>query len=163
VQVVVERATFAQELRAEHDPQPGEAFAGAAGEAHGDGRLDDGDGPRVDALDGGQDVLDRAGVEEVAFLVVVRGGGDDDVVGVAVRRLGVGRRRQPQLARREIVLDLAVDDRRPPRVDQVHAVGVDVDGDDVVVLGQDDGVGQAHVAEPGDGDLHAPSLGVSPS
>ena len=82
--------------------------------------------------------------------VVVGRRRDDDELGAGVGVGRVERRAQVELVRREVVLELGVDDRRTPVVDQLDPVGVDVERDDLVVRGEQDGVGQPDVPEPGD-------------
>src|SRR5699024_3049475 len=90
----------------------------------------------------------------VGAVVVVGGGGDDDVVGVRVGLLRVQGGPQRQLPGGQVVLQLGVDDGGAAGVDELDLGRVDVQGHHVVVLGQDDGVGQPDVAGAGDGDLH---------
>ncbi|GAA4110740.1 hypothetical protein GCM10022415_04590 [Knoellia locipacati] len=59
---------------------------------------------------------------------------------------------------REVVLELGIDQRRLAPVDLVDAVGVEVHGDDVVVLGEYDCVGEADITQAHHGDLHAANL-----
>ena len=47
---------------------------------------------------------------------------------------------------------------QPRDVVTVGPGGIDLERDDLAVLGEDDGIGQAHVTEAHDGDLHPRSL-----
>ena len=82
VEVVVEGFAFAEEFRGEEDVFDAVFVADGFDVADGDGGLDDhGDG-FVAIFEGFfDDVFDGGGVEEVAFVVVVGWGGDDDEFG----------------------------------------------------------------------------------
>ena len=136
--------------------------AHAGGEADRNGRLDDDGGLRGVVANVRDHRLDARRVEVVRLRVVVRGRGDDDEgrAGVGVGR--IRRRAQVQRLRREVVLQLAIDDRGPALVDRLHPRGVEIECGDLIVLGEDDGVGQAHVTEADDCDFHTDTLDAGP-
>ena len=117
--------------------------------------LDDDDRGRIHLTYGFNDRLNRTGVEVVAPRVVVGWRRDDDELGSGVRRLRIRGGGQVEGAAREVVGELWVDQGRLPPVDHVHPSLVEVHRPHPVVLGEDNGVGQAHVPEAGNGDLHA--------
>ena len=158
VQVVVQRAALAQELRAEHDRGARVRGPHPLGEAHRHGRLDDQGGVRGGRVRLGEHGLDRARVEEVRLRVVVGRCRDQDDLGVRVRRGRIGRRGERELVVGEVVLELGVLDRRLTSLEGLDLVGVDVQHRDVVALGEEHGVGQPDVPGPDDGDLHPLSL-----
>ena len=153
MEVVLQGLALAQELRAEDQVVGPEPLAQACGEADGDRRLDDHDGVGVDLHDVAHDALDGAGVEVVGVRVVVRRRRDDDEVGARVGLLLVEGEGQVELTVGEEVDDLLVLDRAGAGIEHLHAAGVDVEADDLVVLGQQDGHGQADITGPDDGDL----------
>ena len=98
-----------------------------------------------------------AGIEVILLAVVVGGRGDDHEVCVAIRRLGVQRRRQVEFLLRQILLDVFVLNGRLSAVDLLHLFREDVHGCDVVMLRQQGGDGQADVSGARDCDVHARS------
>ncbi len=70
-------------------------------------------------------------------------------------RSGVGRGLQVQVHLVQETLDLGVIDGAAAGVDGLHPIGVDVEGPDLVTLGQQYRIGQSHVSHPGHCDLHA--------
>jgi hypothetical protein len=61
----------------------------------------------------------------------------------------------------EIILDLGIDDRRLPALQQRHFFREDVQGHHLMVLGRQDGIGKSDMAGTGDGNLHLSSLSRS--
>lgn len=83
VEVVVEGFAFAEEFRGEEDIFDAIFLADGFDVANRDGGFDDHGDVFVPVFEGFfDDVFDGGGVEEVAFVVVVGRGGDDDKVGV---------------------------------------------------------------------------------
>ena len=157
IEVVVKGLALPQELRGEYQVQPPQALlpvlhVEAAAVAHGDGGLDDHHGGRIDLQYQVDDLLHVGGVEVVPDRVVVRRGGDDDVLGVRVCPAAVQGGRQVQGFLRQVLLDVLVLDRGPAAVDQVYLLGDDVHGGDTVVLGQQGGEAESNVACAGYGD-----------
>jgi len=93
------------------------------------------------------------GVEVVGLGVVVRGGGDDDVVGTGVGIGFVQRGAEVEFLVFEVVFDFGVFDGRLFAVEHRDFFGDDVERDHFVVLGEEDGVGKSDVAGSGDGYL----------
>ncbi len=162
VEVVPERPALPEELRREDDLGVGMPVAHAGGEADRNGRLDDDGGLRGVRADVRDHRLDARRVEVVRLRVVVGGRGDDDEGRASVGVGRIRRRAQGQRLRREVILQLVVDDRGPALVDRLHPPAVEVEGCDLVVLGEDDGVGQAHVSEADDCDFHTDTLDGGP-
>ena len=101
--------------------------------------------------DGG---LDRAGVKVIGLGVVVGGGGDDHIVGMGIGMLGIGGGLQVQGHVLQVVGQVGIFDRRATRLDRLHFMFHGVIGHDLMVLGQQDGIGQAHIAQASDCDFH---------
>ena len=157
IEVVVKGLALTQELRGEYQVQSFQPLLPvlhieAAAVAHGDGRLDDHYGGRIDLQHQVDDLLHVRGVEVVPHRVVVSRGGDDDVLGVRVCPAAVQGGRQVQRLLRQVLLDVLVLDRGLPPVDKIHLLRDDVHGGDTVVLGQKRGEAQPYVARAGYGD-----------
>lgn len=136
MEVVVEGAAFAQEFGGEEEVVGAQGGADTGGVADRDGGFDHHDGLGVDGDDVADHGLDGGGVEVVGFGVVVGGGGDDDVVGVVVGVVCVECGAQVQGFVAQEVFDLGVFDRGFAAVELGDFLGDDVEGDDVVVLGE---------------------------
>ena len=100
------------------------------------------------------DLLDAAGVEVVGALVVVGRGGDDDEFGPGVGLVLVGRHPQPQVVGGQPLLDARIGERAASLPQHLDAPLVDVVRDDVVVLGEEHGEGQADVRGTHYADAH---------
>ena len=156
VEVVVQGLGLPQEFGAEDDVGGVVLFPDMSGVTHGDGGLDDHDGIGIDLqhqLDHG---FHRGAVEEVLLAVVVGGCGDDDEVRIPVGALTVQRGGQIQLLLSQILLDVLVLNGGLAVVDERDLLGDDVHGGDMVVLGQQGGNGQAHIAGACHRDVIAP-------
>ena len=81
-------------------------------------------------------------------------GVDDDVVRAGVGFALVERSFEVQFLVCQVVFDLHILDGRLLAVKHLHLLRDDVDGHDLIVLGKQDGVGEADVAGSGDGDFH---------
>src|SRR5690606_29572463 len=104
--------------------------------------------------------FDGLGVEAVGLGVVIRWGGDDDVVGAPIGLCLVGGGGEVEGFAGQVVLNVVIDDGGLPGIDLRHPLGVDVIGYHLVVLGQEDGVGEAHVAQAGYGNFHNNKMSV---
>jgi len=117
-------------------------FLGLGGVTHGHRGFDDHHRIRVDGDDVFDDRFDGPGVEIVGLGIVVGGGGDDDVVSASVGIEFVERCTEVQWLVGQKVLDLFVFDRGFFLIQQRDFLGNDIQRNDFVVLGQEDGVGQ---------------------
>ena len=171
IEVVVERFALAEELRREedvgHDGAEGavglalavaELLADRAGVADRDGALDHHHGVGVDLQHQLDDLLHVGGVEEVLLGIVVGGRGDDDEVGVAVGGAPVEGRDEVQFFFREVFLNVFVLNGRDAAVDLLDLLGDHVHGDDLVLLREERGDGEADVAGTGDCYFHTVGL-----
>ncbi len=86
------------------------------------------------------------GIEEVFLGVVVRGGGDDDIIGIGIGSPAVEGGGQVQRFLFQVLLDIIILNGTLPPVDSLHLFGDDVHGHDLVPLGQEGGDGKADVA-----------------
>ena len=154
VQVVVQRPAFAQELGREKDLVRAVFRPHPFREADGNGRFHDNGGLGRVVARLRDHPLDRRGVEAVGARVIVRGRGDDDVIGPGHRLPDVGRRGQVQAPVLQEIADVGVLDGRHARIHLVHAGGVDVQRHHLVPLRQQDGQGKAHVTQADNCDLH---------
>ena len=154
MQVVIERAAFAQKLRREDQIVAVELSSGFAGVADRDGGLDDHHRARIDGQHVFDHCFDRAGVEVVGLGIVVGRGGDDDVIGAGVSLLLIQRGLEIERAMGEIVFDLDIFDRRLFAVQHRHFFGQDIERHHLIVLGEQNGIGESDVAGSGDGDFH---------
>ena len=167
VEVVVQGLALAEELRGEDDVRrhdldgavrltfpAAELLAHAPCVAHGDGALDDHRGGGVDFQHFIDNILHSTGVEEVLGAVVVRRGGDDHELGVAVARLPVQRGPEVQRLVRQVFLDVVVLDGRLLVVDHLHALGHDVHGGDGMMLREQRRDTETDVTGPCNGDIH---------
>ena len=156
MEVVVERLALAEELGREDDVVRPEALPHAHRVTDGDGGLDDHRRVRVDLDDVADDALHGGGVEVVRHRVVVGRRRDDDVLRTLVRLVLVEGEPQVEVTGREEGRDLLVVDRAPPGLEHLDPGGVDVEADDLVVPGEEDGHGQADVtgADDGDSSIH---------
>jgi len=155
VKIVVEGPAFAQEFRREQDGVGLEFFPDLFGIADGHGGFDHHDGFRIDRKDHLDHRLDRAGVEEIDFRVIIGRGGNDHIAGSGKRLGGVGRGAQAERAGGQVFLYLGIDDRRFLIVDLVNPGLDDIQGDNFMVLGQKHGIGQTDIADPGNCDFHS--------
>ena len=153
VQVVVQGLGFAQELRAEDDVLGAGLLADGLRVANRNRGLDDHNRVRVDLHDQIDDGLHGGGVEEVLLAVVVGRGGDDHEVSVRVGLLAVERGGEVQFLLGEVLLDVVVLNRGLTGVDHVDLRRDDVHGGDLMVLRQQRGQTQSHIAGAGHGDL----------
>jgi len=155
---VIQGAAFPQKLRAEDDVVAVQLRSNLCGVAHRHGRFDNHHRLWVD----GHHVLNhrfyRLGVEVVGVNVVVGRRGDDDKAGTGIGVYLVQRGAQAQRLVRQVVFQLSVFNGALLAVKQGHFVGVQVNAHHFVVLGQQNGVGQAYVAQAGDGDFHGKLL-----
>ena len=85
----------------------------------------------VDPHDVADHGLDRPGVGEVSHLVIVRGGGDDDELGLGIRLLQDRREGEIEVFLGEEALDVGIADRAASGAQERDLGGVDVVGDDV--------------------------------
>ena len=98
----------------------------------------------------------HAGRIKVIFLrVIVRRGGHNDKVCPAVSSLCVQRRRQIHLVVGQILLDLRVRNGALAAVDHLHLFGQNVHRPHLMILGQKDAVGHAHISCARYGNFHA--------
>ena len=153
IQVIVQRLGFAEEFGAENQVLRVVLLSGSLGEAHGDSGFDDHGCSRVDFEDLFDDGFHGGAVEEVLFTVVVGGSRDDDEVGGFVSVFRVQGGGQVKFLLGQIFFDVFVLDGGDTAVNHVHFFGDDVHGCDVVMLRQECGDGQAHVARTGHGDV----------
>jgi hypothetical protein len=121
---------------------------------HRDGGFDDHHRRGVDTHHVLDHRFDGASVEVVGFGIVIGRRGDDDVVGTGVGIYLIHRGAKIQRLVLQVVIDLDVLDRRLLAVQHFHLLGDDVERDDFVMLGQQNGVGESDVAGAGDCDLH---------
>ena len=159
VQVVVKGVALAQELRREQEAALGVTLAQALGIAHGHRGLHDHDGSGVDLEHELHDLLDIAGVEEVARGVVVGGGGDHDKLGLLVGSLAVhggseGQRALPRLCAGQEALNLLVADGALPALEHGDLLRHDVHSGNVIVLRQKARQREPDVAGACDCDVH---------
>ena len=154
IEVVVKGLALTQELRGEEKVQPPEALlpvpdVQAAAVAHRDGRLDDHHRIGVDLKHQVDHLLHVGGVEVVAHRVVVRRCGDDHEVRVGVGLPAVQCGGEVQRLLGKIPLYVLVLDGRLPAGEHLHLLRDDVHGGHVMVLGQQRGYAQSHVARAG--------------
>ena len=159
VEVVVERLALAQEFRAEKQVKFPAALGRVlhiepTGVADGDRGFDDHRGIGVDAQHQVDDLLDVGGIEEVLDRVVVGRRGDDDELRVPVGCGAVEGGGEAEGLLGEVFLDVFVLDGADAAVEHVYLLRDDVHGGDVVVLGQQGGDAQAHVAGAGNCNFH---------
>lgn len=98
--------------------------------------------------------FDRTGIEVVGLGIVVGWCGDDDVIRPGICFALVQRGLEIEFFIGEVILDLGIFDRRLLAVKHRNFFGNDIDRDHFIVLGKQDGVGEADVAGSGDGDFH---------
>ena len=149
IEVVVQGLALAQELRGEDDVVAVVFAPHAVTISHGDGRLDDHDGLRIHLHDELDDLLDMARVEIVLLRVVVGRRGDNHEVGIAVGGGPVEGGREVQVLLREVLLDIFILYGRLAPVDHIDLLGDDVDGFHLMVLAEQCGDAQSHVASAG--------------
>ena len=154
IEVVVKGLALAQELRGEEKVQPPEALlpvpdVQAAAVAHRDGRLDDHHRIGVDLKHQVDHLLHVPGVEVVPGRVVVGGGRDDHEVRVGVGLPAVQCGGEVQRLLGKIFLYVLVLYRGLPPGEHLHLLRDDVHGGHVMVLGQQRGYAQSHVARAG--------------
>ena len=155
VEVVVEGFGFAQEFGAEEDVVSPELLADLPGVAHRDCGFDDNSGLfgivccyLQNQFDDG--LYSRA-VKIVFLLIIVGRHGDNDEVGIFVCGRSVCGGGQVELTLAffglaEVFLNIFVFDRRFEVVDLFNSFGKDVDGGNIIVLGEQSGQGETDVA-----------------
>ncbi len=151
----MQRAAFAQKFGAEDHLLCPQASANVLHEADRDGRFDDDRGVRVGRLGGLDHLFDRGGVELVAADIIICRRGDDHIVSARQGLLRIQRGGEVKSARGEERFKFSVDDRRLARVEHLDPFGRDVDRHHLIMLRQQDGIGQADIAESENGDLHS--------
>lgn len=157
MQVVVERVSLAKELGAEDDTGIAALLADALGVAHRHRRLDDNPSIRVHGTHRIHRRLDGRGIEVVQIGIVVGGRGNNYVLRalVGLARIERGPKLKPHLIPiAQEALDLLVANRALSPIEQIDLLGHHVDDGHLVALREQQGDGQAHIARPGDGDLH---------
>ena len=167
IEVVIQRFALAEELRGKEDVRDddlesavglalavAELLAHGPGVADGHGALDHHHGVGVHLQHQFDHLLHVRRVEEILLRVVVGRSGDDDEFGVTVGRAAVQRSGQGQRLLREVLLDVLVLDGRDAAVDLLDLLRDHVHGNDVVVLREERGDGEADVAGTGDGYFH---------
>ena len=154
VEVVVESFAFAEEFRREENGKVRIDGGNFLGVSDRDGGFDDDDGLGADALDLGEDGFDGRCVEVVRLCVIVRRSGDDDQVCVPVRAVAIHGGGEVEILVRQVVFDVIVDNRGFLPVDHIHFFLDDVHGSDLMVLGEEDGIGEADVACACNCDFH---------
>ena len=160
VQVVVQGTALTQELRREQDRQVRMLLPHSPGEPDRDRRLDHNRGRRRKLRHLRNHALNAGGVEEVQLGVVIRRRRNDDEVRAGKNCRTIRGRPQRQITSLEELRDQRINHRRPACGDVGHAVGRNVHGRHVVMLGQQHRHRSAHVAEPEHRDPHeASSLG----
>ena len=157
MQVVVKRVPLTQELGAENDTGIAALLADALGVAHRHRRLDDNPSIRVHGTHRIHRRLDGRGVEVIQVGIVVGGCGNNYVLRALVGLARIERR--PKLKPHLIpvaqeALNLLVADGALPPVEQVDLLGHHIDDGHLVALCEQQSDGQAHIARPGDGNLH---------
>ena len=155
MQVVVKRTAFTQEFRREDEVLSTERCTSLHGVAHGDGRFDDHRGVGIDGHDVADNGFNGFSIEVVGFRVVVRRGGDDDVVRPFVSFFLIQRGAEVQRFVLEVVLKFMIFNGRLFTVDLLNLLGNDVQGDHFMVLREQHAVGQTYVTCSGNGDFHA--------
>ncbi len=148
---------FAQEFRGKKDVVGTQLLAQAGGIADRDGRTDQDQRIGIDLVHGPRHGFDAGGVEIVGVGIVVRRRGDHREVAAGDGRRQVGGRGQVEPAVGEVFLDIGVDDRALAGIHRGHAVFGNINGGDVVVLGQQHGVRQPHIADTNHSYLHVPA------
>ena len=157
---VVQRLAFAQELGREEDVVSAVLLAHVAGVADRHRGFDDHHRVGVDGEYVFDDRFDAACVEEVGLGVVVGGRGDDDEVCVGVCVVLVERGAEVKRLVAQVALDFGIGDGRAAVVEHGHLLRDDVECHHLVVLGEEDGVGESDVAGLCDGDFHGWGLGL---
>lgn len=134
--------------------RPANAASHAARITDGNGRFDHHGGVRIDRQHVADHRFHRGGVEVVGFRVVIGGRGNDHEIGTGKSLALVERGFQVERLVGEEILDFGVDDRRFSPVEHIHLGGQDVEGDDFIMLGEQDSIGETDVTGPGDSDFH---------
>lgn len=145
---------LAQKLGGEEYLELGILGAYVIGVANGDSGLNDYGDIGIKFLGEVEYALDARGVKIVRDIVVVGRRRDDDIVCIDISLGGVGGRPQRGGTLRQIVLDIRILNRGDAFVDIGDPVLVDIDGNDIVVLGQQAGKRKANIAKACDGDVH---------
>jgi len=146
--------TLAQEFRREDDAVAAQFLAHAAGIADGNGRLDDDRRGRIDRHERADHRLDRTGVETIGRGIVIGRRGDDNIVG-AFKRFGrVQRCLEVELFFGEETFDFSIDDRRLLVVQHLDLGRHNIIGNNGGVTRQQHGIGQADIAQTGNGNFH---------
>ena len=157
MQVVVKRVPLTQELGTEDDAGVPALSADALGVAHRHRRLDDNPSIRVHGTHRIHSRLDGRGVEVIQVGIVVGGRGNNYVLRALVGLARIERR--PKLKPHLIpiaqeALDLLVADGALSSIEQIDLLGHHINDGYLVVLREQQGNGQTHIARPGDGNHH---------
>ena len=136
VQVVIEGPAFTQELGREDKILRTHGFASFDGITHGDGRLDDHGGIRINRHNVTYHRLNGFGIEVVGFRVIVGRGSDNDVVRPFVSVLLIERGPEVQWLVLEVVLKFFVINRGLIAIEHRDFLRDDVEGYDFMVLRQ---------------------------
>jgi hypothetical protein len=105
------------------------------------------------------DGFDAGCVEMIASRVVIRGRRDDDEFGAGQRLGRVGGGLQVQRLFGQPAGDFGILDGRAAVIDLSDALGADVEGADLIVLGQQNGDGHADIAQACNCDCHVTPAG----
>ena len=154
IEVVVQGLALAKELRGKEQVELPDSLLPvpdiqAAAVAHRDGGLDDHHRVRVDLQHQVDHLLHVAGVKMVLDRIVVGRGRDDHVVRVGVGLPAVQCGGEVQRLLGKIFLYVLVLYRGLPAGEHLHLLRDDVHGGHVMVLGQQRGYAQSHVARAG--------------
>lgn len=154
VEVVIKRASLAQEFGREQDAVIAMFRAHPVDKADRHGRLDD-DG-RIGGVAAAQrdDAFDTGGVKAVAAAVIAGGRGDDDKARLGQRLGSIRGRAQVYVALGQPSTDLGILDGRAAGVDLPHADCVHVQCDDMMILRQQHRHRHPDIAEACYGDFH---------
>ena len=153
IQIVVQRLGFPQKFRAEKNAVRAVFFSNGSGIPHGNGGFDDHGGLWVCLQHQLNHGFYGGGIEIVFLAVIIGGGGDDDKVRISVGIFAVQRGSQVQLFFGQILFNIFVLNGGFALVDQLHLFRDNIHGSHVVVLAQQRGNGEAHIACTGYGNI----------
>lgn len=159
IEVIVQCLALAQELRGEQQIEPLEPlmiilYVERTAIPDGDRRLDDHHGFGIDRQHQIDHLLHMARIEIVLDGIIVRRRGNDHELRIAIGGRPVERGLQMQRFFRQILFDVLVLNGRLTAVYQIYLLGNDIHGHDLMMLGQERGDGQAHIAGSGNCYLH---------
>ena len=155
MEVIVQSTGFSQKFRRKQNAVRAVFFPHGSSIAHGNGGLDDDHGSWGNFADQLEYRLHIGGIEKVLLIVIVGWGCHDHIIRIPVGGLRVGGGPEVQRRLPQILFDLRIPDGGLLPVQHFYLAGNHIHGPHLMVLRQQHGKGQAHIADSGNRNLHS--------